>query len=88
MEPLQDAIDGAVLSPAVEPIVDALPLAVALGQLAPLGAAVEDPEDAIEGGPVVVPLAPTSAGLGEEVFDQGELLIRHLVAAYHRDSVS
>ena len=88
MESLQDAVDHPVLAPAIEAVIDRLPVAVALGQFPPLGAAVEDPEDAIERGPVVVPLPPTVAVGRQEVFDEGELRIGHLVAAYHRDSVS
>jgi hypothetical protein len=63
--------------------VDRLPLAVPLGQLAPLGAGVEDPEDAGEGGAVVVPLAAGLAVLGQEVLDDGELLGGQLVVSDH-----
>jgi len=45
-----------------EAVVDGLPLAVAFGQVAPGGAGVEPPEDAIEDGTVVLPLAAPLAG--------------------------
>src|SRR5262245_10734161 len=70
VQPLQDAVERAVPPPAGEPVVDRLPVAVALGQLAPLGAGVQHPQDAVEGGPVVVPLAAPPADGRQQVLDQ------------------
>lgn len=83
VQPLQDAVEGAVGPPAAQPVVDRLPIAVAFGQLPPLGSGVQDPEDAVEGRQVVVPLPAGLAGGGHEILDQGELLGGQLVVAGH-----
>src|SRR6516165_5806949 len=49
-----DAVPGAVLTPAVEPIVVCLPGAVALGKITPRCPGMENPKDAVDDRPVVV----------------------------------
>jgi len=81
MQPLQDAIERAVGSPAAQSIVDRLPLAIPFGKLSPLGSGVQNPQDAVERLEVVVPLPATFSVGGREILDQGELLGSQLVAA-------
>ena len=83
VQPVQDAVDHALAPPAAEAVVDALPLPIAPGQLAPLGAGVEDPEDAVERRPVVIPLPPGLARGGQQILDLGELRVGQLIAAGH-----
>src|SRR5262249_39587198 len=52
----KNPVNGAVLAAASEEVVDAVPFAVALWDLAPLGVGMEQPDDAVERGSVVVPL--------------------------------
>ena len=49
-----DADPGAVLPPAVEARVDRLPRAVALGEVAPRGPGVQNPEDAVDEGAIYI----------------------------------
>jgi hypothetical protein len=57
LEGLQDAVEHARGAQLGEAVVDRLPFAVAFGEVAPRGTGVEPPEDAIEDGTVVLPLA-------------------------------
>jgi hypothetical protein len=76
VQPLQDAVEGAVGPPPAQAVVDRLPLAVAFGQLPPLRPSVQDPEDAVECRQVVVPL-PAGLSVGrQEILDESELLGR------------
>jgi hypothetical protein len=59
-------------------VVDRLPGAVPLGQVAPGGAGAQPPEDAVEGGAVVGPLA-AAALPGGEILDEVPLRARQLV---------
>src|SRR5262249_22121489 len=54
LEVVEDAVPGAALAPAVEAGVDGLPRAEELGQVAPGGAGVQDPEDAVDHEAVVL----------------------------------
>jgi hypothetical protein len=83
METAQDPVERPVLAPAAEPVVDALPTPVTLGQLPPLGSGVEDPKDAVEGRAVIVPLAPPLAVGREQILDQGVSSVGQFVAACH-----
>ena len=56
VEGLEQPAPGAVLAPAVEPLVDGLPGAVGRpGQVTPRGAGVEDPEDAVDDRAMALP---------------------------------
>jgi len=55
VQSIEDALEQAFARPPSVAIVNAGPLAVAFGQVAPRRRAVEDPEDAVERGAVVVP---------------------------------
>src|SRR6516164_4029767 len=66
LQPLQDAVEQAALAQLVEAVVDGLPGAVALGQVAPGGAGVQPPEHAVEHQAVVLPLAARLARPGRE----------------------
>src|SRR5262249_24963926 len=59
---LQDAAEQPGLAELAEAVVDCLPFAVTFGQVAPGGAGVQPPEDAVEDGAVVLPLAAALAG--------------------------
>jgi hypothetical protein len=77
---------GAILAPAIEAIVDGLPGSVAFRDIPPGGAGVQDPEDAIDEGVVIVPGMPPAAvmgGMGQEVFDPPPETRIELIAASH-----
>ena len=63
-QPGDDAGPGAVLPPAIEAIVDGLPGPVALRDVAPGGAGVQDPEDAVDEGVMILPGMPAAAVMG------------------------
>jgi hypothetical protein len=83
VQPFEDPVEGAVPPPEGQPVVDGGELAIPLGQLPPLGPGVQHPEDAVEDGAVVLPLAAPLAGRGQEVLDQLVLLVGQLIAARH-----
>src|SRR5262249_3419134 len=62
LERLQDAVEQTAATHLGEAVVDRLPVAVALGQITPGGAGVQPPEDAVEDGAIVLPLAAPAAG--------------------------
>jgi hypothetical protein len=62
-ERLGDPVEGAVPAPPVEPVVDALSAAQALGQVTPGRPGPQDPQHAAEGGAVVVPSATSGLSL-------------------------
>jgi hypothetical protein len=66
LEGLQEEVESARFAEGVEAVVDGLPLAVAFGQVAPGGAGVQSPEDAVEDGAVVLPLAASAARSGRK----------------------
>jgi len=51
----EDAVERAILSPAAEAVVDALPLSVTFGQITPWRPGAKNPEHAIECSPMIVP---------------------------------
>src|SRR4051794_13031124 len=85
-EGVEELGPGAVLAPAVEAVVDGLPLAVALGGIGPGGAGVQVPEDAVDQGPVVLPGAAGLAvvvAVGEGVPDPKPLGVGEVEAVVH-----
>jgi hypothetical protein len=77
---------GPVLAPAIEAIVDGLPGPVAFRDIAPGGAGVQDPEDAIDEGVVIAPGMPAAAvmgGMGQEAFDPSPKTGIEFIAASH-----
>jgi hypothetical protein len=75
-----------ILAPAIEAVVDGLPGAVAFRDIAPGGAGVEDPEDAVEAiamGLPGMPLAAVVCGMGQEVLDPFPLTVIEFVATTH-----
>src|SRR4051794_5075467 len=80
-----DAGPRAIPAPSVESGEHGLPRPVALGEVAPRRAGVQDPKDTIDDRPVVTrrPAHLTGAGpLTEQGRDAGPLLVRQLVAAH------
>jgi hypothetical protein len=65
----QEAIPGAVAPPAVEAIEAGLPGAIPFRQVAPGRAGAQLPEDTVDDGGVVSPLASALAVLGQERLD-------------------
>jgi hypothetical protein len=61
LQPLQDAVEGAVVRPDAVPVVRALPGTVSLRKVPPRSTTAQNPEDGVEHLPGVTPLA--SAGL-------------------------
>ena len=73
MKTLEYAIKGAVAPPAAEAIINGLPLAVPGRNLAPLGARVQQPKDAIKNPAMILPLtAPATIGW-QKIRNQSEL---------------
>ena len=62
VQPRKDPIEQTFARPSSVAPVNGLPLAVALGHVAPLRASVEDPEHPVEDGAMVGPLAAASLG--------------------------
>lgn len=80
-----DAGPGAVAAPAVEAVVGRLPGAVALGEIAPGGAGMEDPEDAVEDRAMVTERMPQLAMIGavrQEGLDPSPLLVGEFLATH------
>jgi hypothetical protein len=50
----KDAMERAILGPGAKSVIDGLPVAITLGQVAPRGAGAEDPEDGVDDGTGVV----------------------------------
>ena len=83
MQRLQDAVEQPAAAQLGEAVVDRLPLAIARGQVAPGGAGVQPPEDAVEDGAVVLPLATTFARpKWEEGSQQLPLLVGEFVSLH------
>jgi hypothetical protein len=81
LQRLQDAVEQAGAAHLGEAVVDRLPLAVAVGQVAPGGAGVEPPEDAVEDEAVVLPLAAAAARpRGEKGSEQLPLRVGEFVS--------
>ena len=78
---------AAVLTPAPIAIVDGLPRAVALGNITPLGAGVQLPEQAVQDTAMVCPrMAASRAWLWQIGFEQQILLISQFVSAHQHIS--
>src|SRR5262245_52306270 len=85
LQPLDDAVELATAAQVGEAVVDGLPGAVALGQVAPGGAGVQPPEDAVEQRAVVLPLAaPLARPRREEGGKQPPLLVGKFVSLHIR----
>jgi hypothetical protein len=83
LQPLDNAVEQAAVAHPPEAVVDGLPGAEALGQVAPGGAGVEPPEDAVEHKAVVLPLAARLGRLrGEEGSEQLPLLVGEFVSLH------
>src|SRR5207302_10554528 len=83
----EDLGPGAVLAPAVEAVVDGLPGAVPLRKVAPRGAGVEMPKDAVDDEAVKAPGMPRAVArvtVGEKGGDAFPLGIGEFVAM-HRE---
>ena len=82
-----DADPGAVLTPPVEGREDRLPGAVAIGEITPGGAGMQDPEDAINDRPGIVEGVACAAAMSpvrQEGRDPFPLLLGKLIAAHGR----
>src|SRR5438067_894576 len=69
LEVAEDAVPQALAGPVAEAVVDGLPGAEAVGQVAPAAAVGQRPEDAVEHQPVVLPLAAAPAVRGEQALE-------------------
>ena len=80
LQPLDDPIQQAAVTHLVEAVIDGLPGAIAAGQVTPGSTGLQAPEDAIEDGAVVPPLAATLPGPAwEEGGEQPPLVIGKIV---------
>lgn len=84
MEGREHPVPDPVPGPAVEPPPDTVPVAEALGQVAPGGPCLRDPEDSIDEEAIILGDLPMLAGLpGQEVFDPRPVVIRDRMAMVH-----
>src|SRR5215204_4929227 len=88
LEPLQDAVEGAIVGPRAVPVVRALPGAVTLRKVSPRGTAAQDPQDCVEHLPRVAPLAAGGFRGREKIADELPLPIVEFVSFYHESSVA
>ncbi len=87
LQPLDDAVEQPALTHLVEAVVNGLPGAVALGQVALGGAGVQPPEDTVEHQAVVLPLSPALAWAGwEKVAQLRPLGVGEFVSFGHQGS--
>src|SRR4051794_9125225 len=87
LQRLEDPLPDPLLAPAVEPLPDRAPGPEPLGQVAPRGAGLGDPEHGVDEEAVVLGGHARVPGLaGEEVFDAIPVVIRDLVAAHRERS--
>ena len=76
MEGLEQPAPGAVLGPAIEPLVDGLPGPISRpGQVAPRGAGAEDPEDAVDDRAMGLPRATRPVVGRQQGPDDGEVVV-------------
>jgi hypothetical protein len=85
LQRLEDPFPDPLGAPAVEPLPDRAPEAEPIGQVAPGGAGLGDPEDGVDEEPVILGgHAGVGRLAGEEVFDAFPTVVRDLVAS-HRE---
>jgi len=82
LEGLKHPIPCSVAAPSVEPLVDRLPGAIALRQVAPRGARAQEPEYGVEHCSQVASGPPTRRGRWEQIFQRCPLLIRQFVSSH------
>jgi len=85
LQVLQNALPQAAARPAAEAVIDRLPRAEALGDVAPTAAVGEHPQDGVDHPPVVLPLAAALAVGWQKVLDLGPLFIGKLVRRRSND---
>jgi len=78
MQPVQNSIEQSFTRPASIPVIDAWPLAVAIGHVTPLRAAVEHPEEAVERGAMIIPSSPALL-FGKQRLDSLPTFIAHFI---------
>src|SRR3954465_14942320 len=87
LERLEDTLPDPLLAPAVAPLLDRVPLAEPLGQVAPRGPGLADPEDGVDEQAVLLGRhAGVSDPAGEGVLDATPVVIRDLVATHRERS--
>ena len=87
LQGLEDPLPHPFLGPPVEPLPDRAPEPEPLGQVAPRGPGLADPEDGVDEEAVVLGGHAGVAGLaGERVFDASPVLVLDLVAAHREHS--
>jgi hypothetical protein len=83
LQGLEDLLPDALARPAVEAAPHGVPLAEALGQVAPRGAGLADPQHGVDEEPVVLGGGAGVGGLaGEQVLDPLPVSVADLVAAH------
>lgn len=80
LQPAEDAVEQAALLLAAKARVDRLPLAVALGQIAPRRPRTKDPQDSVKH-LAITEARPACGLLGKEVLNQLPLRVGQFVAA-------
>jgi hypothetical protein len=88
LQPLQDAVEGAVVSPDAVPVVRALPGTVSLRKVPPGSTAAQDPQDRVEHLPWVTPLATGGLRRRKEITNKLPLPLVEFVSSYHGSSIA
>src|ERR1039458_9448609 len=78
---LENAVEGAIASPAVEAVVDAFPFSVPFGQVTPRCAGAENPQHAVKHGAMIVPSSAASL-FGEQSLDEIPMSIAQLISGH------
>ena len=81
LQRFEDTIKDAIGSPAIEPMIDALPLSIAFGQIAPRCSGSENPEHAIERGAMIIPFAAAFL-YWEQTFETFPLLVADFISRH------
>jgi hypothetical protein len=81
LQGFEDSIEGAVVTIAVEAVVDAFPFTVAFRQIAPRRASAKNPDHAVESSAMVVP-SPATALFGKKAFDEIPLRFLKIVSCH------
>ena len=88
LQPLQDAVEGAVVRPDAVSVVRALPGTVSLRKVPPRSTTAQNPEDGVEHLPGVTPLASGGLRRREKIANELPLSPVEFVPFYHKGSIA
>ena len=88
LQPLQDAVEGALVRPDAVPVVRALPGTVSLRKVSPRSTTARNPDDGVEHLPRVTPLASGGLRRREKIANELPLPLVEFVPFYHKGSIA